>query len=454
MQVFFSGWLLTAALAICSSAAAAQTLDAALAMAYAGNPTLQAGRLGVGVLDESVAETVAAWRPVIGVSTGPLRTASHVSAGGQSLSTTLNSRQTVLQLNQRLFDFGQTSNAVKAAEERVMAGRAQLLGNEQNILLTAAQAYMDVLQAEAVLALSRKNAEVLERQLAAAEAGFQRQLSTRTDLAQAQARRANAQANLDVARESLDTARAVYETVIGQPPGALAFPARLPPLPASAEEAARRAQSEFPAVLAAERNVAAEQASLDAIKAGLLPTITLQAQSSWASNSAVGIDESRDRRVGLQLSMPLYAGGAQQARIRGSALGVQQRQLELDATRRETRRGVLASWNGLLAARARVASFRASVAANEVAYEGAQAEYQRIGSRTLLDVLNAEQELFTAQVSLAQARRDEVVAAFQVNAAIGGLTARKLDLPVNIHDPAPHLERARSNWFGTQAGME
>lgn len=432
----------------------AETLTEALAQAYASNPTLKAGRLGVGVLDESVAEAVAAWRPNLSASSGPSRTASSYTASKQTTYTTLDSRQTVVQLSLRLFDFGQTNNAIKAAEERVMAGRAQLLGNEQNILLTAAQAYMDVLQAEAVVALSLKNAEVLERQLAAAEAGFQRQLSTRTDLAQAQARRANAQANLDVARESLDTARAVYETVIGRPPGPLVFPDRLPLLPASAEEAAQRALSEFPSVLAAERSVAADRANHDAVKAGLLPTITLQAQSTWATNNSVGVDEFKERKVGVQLSMPIFAGGIQQARIRGSALSLEQRLQELEAIRRDARRSALSGWNGLLSARARLSSFQSSVKANEVAYQGAQAEYQRMGTRTLLDVLNAEQELFTAQVNLAQARRDEVVAAFQVIAATGALTARKLNLAVPFYDPAPHLDQARSNWFGIRTDTE
>lgn len=430
------------------TAARAQSLDQGLEAAYWGNPTLRAQRSALAAIDHGVTQALSAWRPTVSTELGHVRSYLKGHDYDDNRGTMiLPADQVSVTLSQRIADFGQTSGAVRAAEAQVLAGRATLADTEQTVLLDAAQAHVDVVRAQGELELARANVAVLERQWAGAQAGFDRQMNTQTDVAQARARLANAQATARQAEQTLETARGAYIAVIGQAPEWLRFPDTLPALPGR-DSAQAQARIDNPKVRAAQYAIDAAEAAVDAAQASLRPTLSFQASDAYATHSSTSVDDQRTQTLGVVLRVPLYQSGAEYARIQARKQELGQRRQLLDAARAAARQTALAAWAALEGARARVASFQAAVDANETARQGVGAEHQRLGNRTLLDVLNAEQELFQARVNLLGAKRDEIAATFQVLAAMGRMTAEALNLAVVRYDPVPHYDRVRGTWIG------
>ena len=432
-----------------SGQALAQSLDEALRRSYWNNPTLKAERSALAAVDFGVTEALSAWRPTVTVTGGRSRSYLKMHDTEENRATAIMpSNQLSVTLAQRIVDFGRTSGAVRVAEARVLAGRANLANIEQNVLLETAEAYLGVVWAQSALELNRGNVQVLTRQLDAAEAGYARQMRTLTDVAQARARLADAVAALRQAEEALDTARGRYLAVVGELPEMLTFPERVPVLPEARDAALRAAEDANPNVQGALYAVEAARAAVDASEAEILPTVAFEASDSYSSNPSMGIADQRVQTLGVVMRMPLYQSGAEYARIQARKQELGQRRQLLDAARRAARQQAQEAWNALAAARAQVQSFDASVQANQVAQDGVSAEYLRLGNRTLLDVLNAEQELFRARINLIGARRDEAVAAYRGMAAMGRMTAESLGLAVVRYDPARHYDQVRDQWFG------
>lgn len=425
-----------------------QALNDSLERAYWNNPTLRAERSALAALDHGVAEALSAWRPTVTTNLGRSRSylKGHDTDGNRGTGI-MPSDLVSVTLSQRVADFGQTSGAVRGAEARVLAGRATLAHTEQTILLDTAAAHLDVARTQAGLALNRANVQVLTRQLAAAEAGFQRQMTTQTDVAQARARLANAQAELRQAEKDLDTARGRYQALTGEVPEAPQFPESLPPLP-EREAVLTQAEGANPQVQAATYAIEAARAAVDASEAATLPTVSLEASDTYQTNTSLTVHDARTQSLGAVVRIPLYQSGAEYARIQARKQELGQRRLLLDAARRTAHQTALEASNALEAARARVESYDASVKANEIAQQGVSAEYMRLGSRTLLDVLNAEQELFQARINLIGARRDEALAVYRVMAAMGRMTAESLSLAVIRYDSQRHYDEVRDRWFG------
>jgi len=434
---------------ISGTASQAQSLEEALSLAYWNNPTLRAERSALAAIDNGVAEALSGWRPSVSITGGQSRvhTLSHDNDEARFTST-LTQRQAGLTLTQRIADFGKTSGAVRAAEARVLSGRSTLAATEQTVLLGTTEAYLDVVRGERLQELNRANVEVLTRQLAAAEAGFERQMNTRTDVAQAEARLSNAQANLRQAEEQLEVARGLYRSFVGEAPERVDFPASAPEMPPRREDIIQVALAGKPEVTAAQYAVEAAAADVDSAEAAILPTISLQGQDLYATHPTILQSDQRTTGVGVTMTVPLYQSGADYARIRARKQTLAQQRQLLDAARRAAEQEALTAWNSLQAARARIRSFETSVRANQVAYDGVVAEYQRSGTRTMLDVLNAEQELFEARANLIGARRDEVLATFRTQSAMGRMTAEALALAVVRYDPKAHYDRVRDAWFG------
>lgn len=444
-------FLCFAVMGLAGGQAAAQSLEDALALAYWNNPTLKAERSALAALDNGVAEALSGWRPNLAATGGRSRSRTNIHYEGDILPpdrATLSPAQIGVTLSQRIADFGRTSGAVRGAEARVLAGRSTLAATEQAVLLGTASAYLDVVRSQLLLELNRANVTVLARQLAAAEAGYQRQMNTLTDMAQSQARLANAQADLRQAEEQLDNARGLYRQFVGEAPGSLEFPDWRPPLPSRSDEVIAGARAAQPQVLAASYRVEAAGAEVDSAEAELLPTVSFQAQDVYQSNSLESVANQREQSFGLSVAVPLYQSGAEHARSRARKQTLGQQRLLLDSARRAAEQEAIEAWNALQAARVRMISYEASVRANQLAYEGVVAENRRTGTRTMLDVLNAEQELFEARAKLVGARRDEAVASFRTVAAMGRLTADALNLAVVRYDPKVNYQDTRNRWFG------
>lgn len=442
------GWVAAGAL-MPLACAGAQSLDEALAQSYWNNPTLKAERSALAATDHGVAEVLSAWRPTVTANLNRRRSYIKAHDSDDTRATAiLPGESASVTLSQRIADFGRTTGALRGAEARVLAGRAALADTEQVVLLNTAEAYLSVVYAQNALELNRANVQVLGRQLEATEAGFARQMKTMTDLAQARARHADALAELRRAEKDLDSARGRYLELVGEEPGTLEFPAAAPVVPAERDGFVKQAEDAYPRVLNALYALEGARAAVDASEAEILPTVALEASDSYQTNSSVSVSDERVQTIGVVIRAPLYQSGAEYARIQARKQEVGQRRLLLEAARRAARQNALETWNGLAAARARLESFDASVKANQIARDGVSAEYMRLGNRTLLDVLNAEQELFNARIHLIGARRDEAVAAYRGMAAMGRMTAEALKLAVVRYDPVRHYDEVRGKWFG------
>ncbi len=433
----------------------AESLTDALAATYAGNPTLQAARAELRATDENVAQALSNWRPSLSAdgtaqwseTRNTLSTGAGFAALGTSSDDTRKSYSGTVSLAQNIYRGGRTVAQTRQAKAQVAAGRASLANTEQSVLLDAVTAYMDVLRDLATVELNRNNVIVLERQLEAANDRFDVGEITRTDVAQSEARLSRSRSLLTRAEANLTNSRAAYERIVGMAPGTLDAEPPLPDLPPSEAEALDVALRDNPQVVAARF---AEEASRHAIrdaKGQLLPQLQVQGEYGYAERPSSSIDDSETASVTAVLSVPLYQSGAVSSQIRQAKQLNSQSRLQIAEAIRLVEEGVASAWEGYRAANAQIESDREQVRANEIALDGVQQEAQ-VGSRTTLDVLDAEQELLDSRVALVTSERDAYVAAYQLLAAIGRLNAVYLNLPVETYRPAENYDSVADRWYG------
>ncbi|MFP4127155.1 MAG: TolC family outer membrane protein [Alphaproteobacteria bacterium] len=452
----------------------AQSLDEVLVETYETNPRLQAQRAQLRSIDEQVSQAFARYRPnlnIVGSSEANQSELSDVESqlgglpgagqgggsgatnqlgGTSNASQTLVTNRVALNLNQNIYEGGGTVARIDGAVKQVGQQRAVLQSTEQEVFLDAVTAYTDVIAARRVVDLAITNEQRLERQRQATVDRFEVGEVTRTDVAQAEARLAGAVAERVSADGELAQAIARFESVVGFRPDDL--PTRFAELagPASLVEAQARAEKN-PGLAAAEFAVDVALADVRVAQAGLLPTVDLDGSVGYTDEPSDTIGSQTDARIAATVTIPLYQTGAEYSRVRQQKQVVDQRRRELDETRRDVNQNVTEAWEGLVTASASARSFEEQVRANDIALEGVRTEAQ-VGARTVLDVLDAEQELFQAEVDLVDARATEVVALYTLQSAMGELTAEALGLGVEIYEPSAHYETVRTQAFGTAAG--
>lgn len=432
------------------SDAPAETLEEALVDVYVGNPELSAGRARLRATDELVPQALAGWRPTITADTGVegVTGQSRSSVTGQQIDIDRTTRRIGAQIRQNLYAGGATTAATSRAENLVRAERANLLALEQRVLLDAIDAYTAVWRDRAVLDLALNNEQRLRRQLQATRDRFQVGEVARTDVAQAEARLSRARADVEAAKANLAGSAAFYERVVGKEPGRLAKPSRLTALPRTLAEA-RSIAAQNPQIIATTFSLAAAQDEVDVSFAALLPSVDLLARAERVEEPQATLSWQRSASIGLSVTVPLYQGGAEYARVRAARQTVEARRNDLDAAYRAVQQSVASAWDRLLAATAAIAALRAEVRANDIALQGVQEE-NLVGARTVLDVLDAEQELFNSRVNLVRAEREEILASFQLKAAIGELTTEGLGLKVERFDPERNYRTTRTRLMGLQ----
>jgi TolC family type I secretion outer membrane protein len=428
-------------------AASGQTLEEALAIAYASNPTLLAQRAAVRAVDEQVPKALSNWRPTVTVTGEVGRERVDTESRFFSSKEPRIPRSYAFIIEQPVFRGFRTVAEVQRAENRVRAERARLISVEQTVFLAAATAYVDVLRDQVVLEFNISNEQVLRRQLEAAQDRFAVGELTRTDVSQAEARLARAKADRIQAEGDLESARAVYRRVIGAAPEKLEKPGPVTGLPATLDEALAAAGSWNPGVLIAEFNEKAARDDVDLVVGELLPTVDITASFDQRRDAASRFSESETASVLGQITIPLYQAGLVSARVREAKQVASQGRLKVVESRRQAIEDTTRAWEALQTARARIVAFEAEIRANETALEGILQE-ALAGLRTVLDILDAEQELLDAKVNLVRVERDEVVASFELLSAVGRLTARELNLPVEFYDPAVHYSTVRGKFFG------
>ncbi len=420
------------------------TLEQALAKTYLENPRLLAARARLRGVDEGVPIARAGGRPRLEArSTAALRRLDR-SEGGVTLQTLRQS----LTLEQRLYDGGETAARIAGAEYEMRAERARLEALEQEILLAAIAAYTAVVRDQAVLDLALANERRLHRYLLAVKDRYRFGQVTRTDVAQAETRYAAAIAERQRAAGRLRASGASYRRVIGDPPGTLVMPPLPADLPADLDTAFE-SLDRHPAVFAARMALEKAERGIAEARARLRPRLAVSAELAFADDPDPDSGRQSEAAIAARLTIPLYEGGGVRARIRQSRQRATAARFALDDARRRIREEITAAFEALETVRARIDSLATRLTAARLALEGVREE-ARTGARTVLDVLDAEQELFEAQTARTDAERELVLAGFRLLAATGRLTARDLGLDVTIYDEEAYYREVRGAWFGTE----
>jgi outer membrane protein len=462
---------LASAAPIACVGARADTLEGALAEAYRTNPSLNAQRASVRSTDENVPQALAGYRPRVSITAQggeqSISTTSKVNSSGVTIpgigtigggvsyqtSSGYNSPfATGLTITQTLFNGFQTANRTRQAEAQVLAARATLAVTEQNVLLNAATAYMNLLRDTAILDLQKSNVEVLQEQLRQTRDRFNVGEVTRTDVAQSESRLAAGRSQLLSAEATYKSSAATYRQVIGSPPGRLSPASPVDRfIPSTLDRSVSLGITSNPAVSSAEFAVDAALLQVKVNEGALLPNVSVQGsvQKSFLGIGSLSTMESYNASILGTLTIPIYQGGAEYSLIRQAKETLGQRRLDLATTREQVRQNVVQAWGLLDAAKANIEATQAQVQAAEIALNGVREE-ARVGQRTTLDVLNAQQELVNARVSLVTAQRDRVVASYTLLAAVGRLDPAVLHLAVQVYQPQLHYMQVRDAWAGTR----
>ena len=421
----------------------AQMLEDALVSTYLANPTLEAERAALRAATDAVGEAQSGWRPTLAIE-GELF-ANDVDESGASDSFV--SKSAALVLEQNIYQGGETVASVGRAEQLLLYRRARLAVVEQQVLLSAIEAYAGLANARAVLELARQNEKRLARQLDATGKRLKAGELTGTDAAQAEARHAGAIATRALAESAVHAAEAVYGSVTGEAPAALASLA-MPDLAVTAEvEAKRLALDNNPAIRAARYRLAAAESDIRIAEAAVYPSLDLKAELGYEDDPSLDVSYERAATVGLELRIPLYQGGGEYARIRRARQETSQVKDDLEAVKRAVTVEVVQAWQDFSAANRTMASLERQVEAAGRALTGAEKE-AAVGQRTVLDLLDLEGDLFQAEIDRANAARDEVVASYRLRLVLGDLTADSLDLPGERYDAERYDRDNRGRLIG------
>jgi outer membrane protein len=434
---------------------AAETLLDALAGAYQYSPTIDAERARQRARDEDIARAESGYRPDISSTSTVARekTITRTQSLGGIPSTSVNSltspRGWSVDLVQPVFRGFQTTNAVNASEAADRAGRETLRNVEQQVLLEAVTAYGDVVRDQALVRLNESNLAFLDAELKATRDRFNVGEVTKTDVAQSEARRATGQSSLDQSRANLKSSRAIFEQVIGHPPSHLAQPnPNTKLMPRSLDDAVAIGTKENPLVVQALYSEQAARYSVDQIRGELLPQAQLEASYTDNFDTSEGIDRQQTATVLGRVVVPLYKGGGEAfARVRQAKHVHVSLLQEIEVARSTAQSQVVQAWSQLLGFQAQAESDRASIAANTTALNGVREE-ERVGQRTILDVLNAQQELLVSQTNLENDKRNILVASYTVVAAIGRLSVAEVGAASQVYDSEVNYEETRRRWWG------
>jgi outer membrane protein len=471
-----------------AQSAQAESLADALRSAYAENPTLDAERARQRGTDELVPAAKSGWRPtIVARATGQRQWQDEkarlfedvaanpgippvIPAQPARVDRTVTDSRTdttdvgiSIQLSQPIFRGFQTVEGIASAESTVKAGRQQLLSVEQSVLYNAVLAYLSVVKDRQILAIRQQNVKNLQKQANGAQSRFEVGEVTKTDVAQARARVSNAQGEVAVAKSNLESSAAAYEAIIGHRPGQKMSYAKLGQIPKSLTAALSKANEVNPSILAAAWVFDASQHDVKVAFGRLLPEVSFSASASTnftnqrLDSESVGANENeRGQRnktrsnaasVALTMTVPIYQGGSEYAAVRQAKETANQRSIQIIQATRSVRQQVSAAWNLLVSSKQSIIAAKAQVSAANLALDGIEQEYL-VGSRTTIDVLNAQQELLNARVGLINAEYAQVLANYQLQQAIGKLTYKHLGLGEG-YNPNLHYNAVKDKWIGT-----
>ena len=455
----------------------AETLDGALAKAYRNNSDINAARALVRAVDEVVPITEAQYRPHVDVTDdlgsehtdeldltvpgtrrrrgmGNIASTTRLTQLSRAkLASDLDTipREVGLNVSQRLFDGFRTTNRIRASESDIFSQRENLRRVEQDILQSATQAYMNVLRYIAVLDLRESDVKLIDFRLSEANDRLAVGDVTKVEVSEVEARLALARAAYAAAGSNLRNSIAAYIQVIGEKPTHL-DPGR--PLetgvPASLNQAITASQIEHPSVQAALHAVDKAELEVKVAEGAIYPQIAMRVSvdQSFAENKSPDRQVFDSSVIG-RMDLPIYEGGAEYAEIRLSKERLAMEQSQAQVQRDNVRAAVVSAWGLLVSSKAMVEASEAHVKAAELALVGTREE-ERVGQRTLLEILNAQEVLLEARISLVDAERDRVVSIYAILSSVGRLSPSLLGLKVTVYDPIVHLEQVKDKWIGSR----
>lgn len=430
--------------------ASADTIETALTSAYKYNPALKAARAGTQATDENVAVAKSGYRPSLSIDGGYTDTKINtnmpikpVDGYNRSLTATI---------SQPIFSGFKTMNSVKSAKSYAKASQAILMATEQNILLSAAKAYLDVLQDEAIVKLQKNNEKLLKKELDETEERFKVGEVTTTDVSQAKASYASAQSQRISAEGNLEASRAIYKQIIGTEPKNLSDPKNIEKLfPKTLEEAINYAKEHSYELQAARHTLKAKKYDVSTNKGDLLPSVNAYAMAGRikTQNYMYEKNPTNDEvELGVNFSMPIYNAGSSRAKIRQSKYYRWQAQEDLLNTEDALYSGLTSAWEYLSANKAKINSVKAQIKAFQVALDGVREE-EALGNRTVLDVLNQYQYLLNSKVEEVTTKHDYYVSGLTLLQEMGKLTAKDLKLKVDLYDANAKYKETSGKWLST-----
>ncbi len=423
----------------------AMTLHEAMAVAYKNNPELKAERAALKAIDESMPQALSGFLPNVSISYSRGQNKTRLNGTG---SDTFTSDVRSLNVNQPIFDGGSTVAAVNAASARIDAGRETLRNAVQNLLNNSVATYMDVLRTREVVKLSAHNENVLTEQLDATRQRFELGESTRTDVSQAESRLARATSDRITAEAEAVTAAANFKRIhLVEAPKLITMPKNLPPVPESYEEGLAQSLAGQPELQSLLHSYQAAGYNVHQQQGELLPEVDLVGRITRSENPSQFTQQSDDESVTLDVVVPLFQGGGEYSAIREAKRSKEQIAYQIDNARNIITQNFTDAWQQIITTKANIDASNANVTAAEIALDGVRKENE-FGSRTILDILDAEQELFDAKVNLVTAERNHVVAVYNLLRSTGELSAEKLSLNTPIYDPQSHYRKVRNKVIG------
>ncbi len=440
-------------------------IEGALEAAYRNNSELKEYQAQLRSRDEGVPQALAGWRPTVylnasiggekDIKSGTQKDVGELNSSAQSGSN-FSTASADIALQQNLFYGGKTVAETCKAENTVLAARAQLADKEREVLFAAVKAYFEVIAKTSELAYRKSTELAFKKTLEATQDKFNVGEETRTSIAQAQADLANAIAQRESTEAQLLAAEATFEQVTGARPGKLKKPGDLSMLPTGLKEAIEIAKKNNPAILTVVYQERADRQAIKSSDADLLPKVDLQASvGRQATNNKTRLAASNTnvqfndfvtaQKIAVVLKTPLYEGGEFRARTRGLREAAEQRRIMIETARRKVIQQLVAAWELYTSSKANVKSYETQVKANEVALEGTRQE-MLVGSKILLDVLNAQRLLVQSQLNLVQAEQQFYQAAYDILANMGRLNAMDMKLKVKRYNTQVHYQDVRNSW--------
>lgn len=445
---------------LASFSARADTLEAALAKAYDYNPALKAARASAGAVDETVAMAKSGYRPTLSISGGytdsKINTNCAINGVPQKVVDGYN-RTLQATISEPVFSGFKTINSIGAAENNVKAAHAGLLATEQNVLLSAATAYLNVLRDEAIVRLQKNNEKLLKKELDETRERFKVGEVTTTDVSQAEASYASAQSGRISAEGNLEASKAVYKQIIGDNPKGTSDPKQIEKMfPKSMEEALEYAKTHNYTLNAAKHTLKARKYDVKTNKGDLLPSVNAYATAGRLKSQNYLYDKNPTNdsvEVGVNFSMPIYNAGTSRAKIRQSKYYRWQAQEDVLNAQDELYSDITSYWEYLSANKAKIRSVQAQIKAYQVALNGVREE-EALGNRTVLDVLDQYQYLLNSEVEEVTTRHDYYVSGLNLLLAMGKLTAKDLNLKVDLYDADAKYEETAGKWLSTTIDKE